>query len=73
MNEPIGVVAAITRWNLPVASEAQKMVPALVPANDSVYALAAGIWSRDYKRAWRIGHEKGRLGIFEYMEQKSFY
>ena len=73
-------------------------------ANDSVYALAAGIWSRDYKRAWRIGRavqagtvwintykqfsvstpfggwrdsgigrEKGRLGIAEYMEQKSFY
>ncbi|MDB5769903.1 MAG: Betaine-aldehyde dehydrogenase [Burkholderia sp.] len=73
-------------------------------ANDSVYALAAGIWSRDYKRAWRIGRavqagtvwintykqfsisapfggfrdsglgrEKGRLGILQYMEQKSMY
>ncbi|WP_296254269.1 MULTISPECIES: aldehyde dehydrogenase [unclassified Pseudomonas] len=73
-------------------------------ANDSLYALAAGIWSRDYKRAWTLGRkiqagtvwintykqfsistpfggwrdsglgrEKGRLGIFQYMEQKSLY
>ncbi|HEX2547148.1 MAG TPA: aldehyde dehydrogenase [Ramlibacter sp.] len=73
-------------------------------ANDSVYALAAGIWTRDYKKAWRIGRavqagtvwintykqfsistpfggwrdsglgrEKGRLGIQQYMEQKSLY
>src|SRR5690606_33524472 len=73
-------------------------------ANDSVYALAAGIWTRDYKKAWRIGRqvqagtvwintykqfsistpfggwrdsglgrEKGRLGILQYMEQKSMY
>src|SRR5256885_3603448 len=27
----------------------------LAQANDSVYALAAGIWTRDYKSAWRIG------------------
>ncbi|MBL8325450.1 MAG: aldehyde dehydrogenase [Rubrivivax sp.] len=76
----------------------------LAQANHSVYALAAGIWTRDYKRAWRIaravqagtvwintykqfsiatpfggwrdsglGREKGRLGILEYMEQKSLY
>ncbi|WP_347614204.1 aldehyde dehydrogenase, partial [Comamonas thiooxydans] len=76
----------------------------LEQANDSVYALAAGIWTRDYKAAWRIGRavqagtvwintykqfsistpfggwrdsglgrEKGRLGIQQYMEQKSMY
>lgn len=76
----------------------------LAQANDSVYALAAGIWTRDYKKAWRIGRavqagtvwintykqfsistpfggwrdsglgrEKGRLGILQYMEQKSLY
>jgi betaine-aldehyde dehydrogenase len=73
-------------------------------ANDSVFGLAAGIWSGDYKRIWRIaraletgtvwintyklfsistpfsgwkesgmGREKGRLGIREYMQQKSLY
>lgn len=26
-------------------------------ANDSVHALAAGIWTRDYKKAWRIGRQ----------------
>lgn len=76
----------------------------IAQANDSVYALAAGIWTRDYKKAWRVGRavqagnvwintykqfsistpfggwrdsglgrEKGRLGILQYMEQKSMY
>ena len=26
----------------------------IVQANDSVYALAAGIWTRDYKKAWSL-------------------
>jgi len=76
----------------------------MAQANDSLYALAAGIWTQDYKRAWRIaravqagtvwintykqfsiatpfggwrdsglGREKGRLGIQQYMQQKSLY
>lgn len=76
----------------------------LAQANNSLYALAAGIWTRDYKRAWSIGRavqagtvwintykqfsistpfggwrdsgigrEKGRLGIRQYMQQKSLY
>ncbi|MGH8821792.1 MAG: aldehyde dehydrogenase [Rhodoferax sp.] len=27
----------------------------IAQANDSVYALAAGVWSRDFKHAWRVG------------------
>ncbi len=27
----------------------------IAQANDSVYALAAGVWSRDFKRAWQLG------------------
>ncbi|WP_321795738.1 aldehyde dehydrogenase [Caballeronia sp. J97] len=76
----------------------------LQQANDSVFGLAAGIWTRDYKRAWNVaralntgtvwintykqfsistpfggwkdsgmGREKGRLGLREYMQQKSLY
>jgi len=76
----------------------------LQQANNSVYALASGIWTRDFQKAWRIGRalqagtvwintykqfsistpfggwrdsglgrEKGREGIFQYMEQKSMY
>jgi acyl-CoA reductase-like NAD-dependent aldehyde dehydrogenase len=76
----------------------------LTRANNSVFGLAAGIWSEDFRRAWRIGRqleagtiwintykkfsisapfggfkesglgrEKGRLGVLEYMQQKSLY
>lgn len=33
LHEPIGVVAAITPWNSPVASDAQKLAPALAAGN----------------------------------------
>ncbi|CAN5673918.1 aldehyde dehydrogenase [soil metagenome] len=39
-------------------------------ANDSVYALAAGIWTRDYKSAWRIGRavQAGTVWINTYKQ-----
>ena len=33
VHDPLGVVAAITPWNSPIASEAQKMAPALAAGN----------------------------------------
>jgi betaine-aldehyde dehydrogenase len=42
----------------------------LAQANDSVYALAAGIWTRDYKRGWRIGRavQAGTVWINTYKQ-----
>lgn len=42
----------------------------IAQANDSVYALAAGIWSRDFKRAWRIGRavQAGTVWINTYKQ-----
>ncbi len=42
----------------------------IAQANDSVYALAAGIWTRDYKRAWRVGRavQAGTVWINTYKQ-----
>lgn len=42
----------------------------MVQANDSVFGLAAGIWTRDYKRAWRIARalDTGTVWINTYKQ-----
>ncbi len=43
VHEPIGVVAAITPWNSPIASDAQKVAPALAAGNAVI--LKPALWS----------------------------
>ena len=43
MHEPMGVVAAITPWNSPIASDAQKIAPALAAGNAVILKPAS--WS----------------------------
>lgn len=42
----------------------------IAQANDSVFGLAAGIWTRDYKRAWRVARalETGTVWINTYKQ-----
>ena len=42
----------------------------IAQANDSIYALAAGIWTRDYKRAWRVARsvQAGNVWINTYKQ-----
>ncbi|GAA5234471.1 aldehyde dehydrogenase [Verticiella sediminum] len=42
----------------------------IAQANDSIYALAAGIWTRDFKRAWRVGRavQAGTVWINTYKQ-----
>ena len=43
LHEPIGVIAAITPWNSPIASDAQKVAPALAAGNAVILKPAS--WS----------------------------
>ena len=46
--EIFGPVLALLPWS----DEADL----IAQCNDNVYGLAAGIWTRDYKTVWRLGH-----------------
>jgi acyl-CoA reductase-like NAD-dependent aldehyde dehydrogenase len=58
--EIFGPVLALLPWRDEAGLIAQ--------CNDSVYGLASGIWTRDYKTAWRIGRalETGTVWINTY-------
>ena len=56
---PVGVV-------LPFGDEDELVAM----ANDSEFGLAAGLWTRDYRRAWRLGErlEAGTIWINTYKD-----
>ena len=58
VHEPLGVVAAITPWNSPIASEAQKIAPALA-AGCAVVIKPAEITPRMALELARIGQQAG--------------
>ncbi len=58
VHEPLGVVAAITPWNSPIASEAQKMAPALA-AGCAVVLKPAEITPRMAIELARIAEQAG--------------
>ncbi len=58
VHEPLGVVGAITPWNSPIASEAQKIAPALA-AGCAVVIKPAEITPRMALELARIGQEAG--------------
>ncbi len=58
VNEPLGVVGAITPWNSPIASEAQKLAPALA-AGCAVVFKPAEITPRMAIELARIAQEAG--------------
>src|SRR5690606_22852137 len=58
VHEPLGVVAAITPWNSPIASEAQKMAPALA-AGCAVVVKPAEITPRMAIELARIAEQAG--------------
>ena len=53
-------------WRCPFATKTDLVAQ----ANDSVFGLAAGIWTRDYKRAWRTARalEAGTVWINTYKQ-----
>ncbi len=58
VNEPLGVVGAITPWNSPIASEAQKLAPALA-AGCAIVFKPAEITPRMAIELARIAQEAG--------------
>lgn len=66
VHEPLGVVAAITPWNSPIASDAQKVAPALAAGNAVILKPAewTPLVSLFFARlAYRAGLPEGLLSV----------